>query len=87
MCWDQNPARKPTIDDYIRHLEYIVDLAGIERVAFGTDLATGTDYRRMAFERSHWRRWEGINRFNCVFGDKFRHAIWPIATSTPICPK
>ena len=70
MCWDQNPARKPTIDDYIRHLEYIVDLAGIERVAFGTDLATGTDYRRMAFERSHWRRWEGINRFNRVFGEQ-----------------
>jgi membrane dipeptidase len=70
MCWDQNPARKPTIDDYIRHLEYIVDLAGIERVAFGTDLATGTDYRRMAFERSHWRRWEGINRFNSVFGEQ-----------------
>ena len=70
MCWDQNPARKPTIDDYIRHLEYIVDLAGIERVAFGTDLATGTDYRRMAFERSHWRRWEGINQFNRVFGEQ-----------------
>ena len=27
MCWDQNPARKPTIDDYIRHLEHIVNIA------------------------------------------------------------
>jgi membrane dipeptidase len=70
MCWDQNPARKPTIDDYIRHLEYIVNLAGIDAVAFGTDLATGTDYQHLAFERSHWRRWEGINRFNRVFGDQ-----------------
>lgn len=70
MCWDQNPARKPTIDDYVRHLEYIVDIAGIEAVAFGTDLATGANYQQMAFERSHWRRWEGINRFNRVFGEQ-----------------
>jgi membrane dipeptidase len=69
MCWDQNPARKPTIEDYIRHLEYIVNVAGIEHVSFGTDLAAGSDYRRMAFERGHWRRWEGINRFNRVFGE------------------
>jgi membrane dipeptidase len=70
MCWDRNPARKPTIDDYIRHLEHIVNIAGIEGVAFGTDLATGANYQHMAFERSHWRRWEGINRFNRVFGEE-----------------
>jgi membrane dipeptidase len=69
MCWDQNPSRKPSIDDYIRHLEYLVDVAGIEHVSFGTDLATGANYQRMAFERGHWRRWEGINRFNRVFGE------------------
>ena len=69
MCWDQNPANKPRIDDYIRHLEHIVNVAGIEHVAFGTDLATGADYRHLAFERGHWRRWEGINRFNRVFGE------------------
>ena len=51
MCWDQNPARKPTIDDYIRHLEYIVNIAGFDHIAFGTDLATGASYQRMAFER------------------------------------
>jgi membrane dipeptidase len=69
MCWDQNPARKPTIDDYIRHVEYIVNIAGFEHIAFGTDLATGANYSRMAFERGHWRRWEGINRFNRIFGE------------------
>jgi membrane dipeptidase len=69
MCWDQNPARKPSLDDYIRHLEYIVNLTGFDHIAFGTDLATGADLRRLAFERSHWRRWEGINRFNRVFGE------------------
>ena len=69
MCWDQNPARKPTIDDYIRHLEYLVEVAGIDHVSFGTDLATGANYQRMGFERGHWRRWEGINRFNRTFGE------------------
>ena len=23
----------------------------------------------MAFERGHWRRWDGINRFNAAFGE------------------
>jgi microsomal dipeptidase-like Zn-dependent dipeptidase len=51
MCWDRNPARKPTIDDYICHLEYIVNIAGFEHIAFGTDLATGANYQRMALEQ------------------------------------
>lgn len=69
MCWDQDPNRKPTLDDFYRHLDYLVDVAGIEHVGFGTDLATGANYQKMAFERSHWRRWEGINRFNRTFGE------------------
>ena len=70
MCWDQNPARKPSIDDYLGHVEYLVNVAGIEHVSFGTDLAAGANYARMAFERGHWRRWEGINRFNRAFGEE-----------------
>lgn len=69
MCWDGDASRKPTIDDYLRHLDHIVEVAGIAHVGFGTDLATGTNYQRMAFERGHWRRWEGINRFNRTFGE------------------
>lgn len=68
MCWDGSD-RKPTIDDYLRHVDYIANLAGPEHVSFGTDLATGANYQRMAFERGHWRRWEGINRFNRKFGE------------------
>ena len=69
MCWDQDPNRKPTLDDFYRHLDYLVEVAGIDHVGFGTDLATGSNYQKMAFERSHWRRWEGINRFNRTFGE------------------
>jgi membrane dipeptidase len=69
MCWDGDPSRKPTIDDFLRHLDHLVEIAGIDHVGFGTDLATGMNYQRMAFERGHWRRWEGINRFNRTFGE------------------
>lgn len=69
MCWDQDPSRKPDLDDFFRHLDYLVEVAGIEHVGFGTDLATGANLQRLAYERGHWRRWEGINRFNRIFGE------------------
>lgn len=69
MCWDGNPDRKPSIDDYLRHVDHLVEIAGIAHISFGTDLATGANYQRMAFERGHWRRWDGINRFNKTFGE------------------
>ncbi len=69
MCWNGDPNQKPTIADYIAHLEYIVEIAGIEHVGFGTDLAAGANFPKMAHERGHWRRWDGINRFNRVFGE------------------
>ena len=70
MCWDQDPGRKPTITDYLRHLDYLVEIAGPEHIGFGTDLATGSNFAKMASERGHWRRWEGINRFNRIFGEE-----------------
>ena len=69
MCWDGDESRKPAIDDYIAHLEHIVEVVGIEHVGFGTDLSTGADLKKIAFERQTPRRWEGINRFNRVFGE------------------
>lgn len=31
------PGVRPTIDDYLRHIEYVVDLVGVDHVAIGTD--------------------------------------------------
>ncbi|WP_305092960.1 dipeptidase [Prescottella sp. R16] len=31
------PGERPSIDDYIRHIDYVVDLVGIDHVAIGTD--------------------------------------------------
>jgi membrane dipeptidase len=68
MCWDGDTGRRPSIDDYLRHLEHIAEVAGITQVGFGTDLAVGRDLRRIAYERETPRRWVGIDRFNDAFG-------------------
>lgn len=68
MCWTGDPARKPTLDDFLAHLDYLVDLVGIDHVGFGTDLAAGRDLPRMAFERETPRRWESIERYMATFG-------------------
>jgi membrane dipeptidase len=68
MCWSGDSTRKPKLDDFLRHLDYIVELVGIEHVGFGTDFATGADMARLAFERMTPRRWEAIERFNATFG-------------------
>jgi len=68
MCWSGDVTAKPTLDDYLKHLDYLVDLAGAAHVGFGTDLAAGADLRRMAFERETPRRWAGIENYMATFG-------------------
>ncbi|HKK30470.1 MAG TPA: membrane dipeptidase, partial [Alphaproteobacteria bacterium] len=69
MNWDGDEKRKPTIDDYLHHVDYLCKVAGAENVGFGTDLSTGADLPKIAFERTPPRRWEGINSFNRIFGE------------------
>jgi len=69
MNWDGDENRKPAIDDYLRHVDYLANLAGPENIGFGTDFSTGADLQKIAFERTPPRRWEGINRFNKIFGE------------------
>ena len=37
IVWGGDPARRPTLDDFRRHLDHVVDLVGIEHVGLGTD--------------------------------------------------
>ena len=69
MNWDGDEKRKPDISDYIRQLDYLCEVAGPENVGFGTDLATGDNLPKIAFERTPPRRWDGINKFNNIFGE------------------
>ncbi len=69
MNWDGDEKRKPTIDDYLRHVDYLANVAGPENIGFGTDLSTGADRPKLAIERTPPRRREGINTFNKIFGE------------------
>jgi membrane dipeptidase len=71
MLWDGDRTRRPTIDDFVRHLEHIVEIAGIDHVGFGTDLPASKDLTKTAFEAANRRLWSGISSY----GDSFGHDI------------
>jgi membrane dipeptidase len=71
MLWNGDTSRRPTIDDFVRHLEHIVEVAGIDHVGFGTDLPAARDLAKTAFEAANRRLWSGISRY----GDAFGHDI------------
>lgn len=71
MLWDGDTSRRPTIDDFVRHLEHLVEVAGIDHVGFGTDLPAARDLTKTAFEAANRRLWSGISSY----GDAFGHDI------------
>ena len=68
MLWDGDRNRRPSIDDFIRHLEYITELAGKDHVGFGTDLPVSNDLRRTAQINVNRRLWSGISDYGDCFG-------------------
>jgi membrane dipeptidase len=48
MCWDGDPKRHPSLDDFERHLDFIVDLVGIDHVGLGTDMPAVADLDTVA---------------------------------------
>jgi membrane dipeptidase len=43
MCWSGDPGRPPSLDDFLRQLDYLVDRLGPGRVAIGTDFPAVAD--------------------------------------------
>ena len=43
MCWPGDPTKPPTLDDYLRQLDYIVGLVGPAHVGIGTDFPAVID--------------------------------------------
>lgn len=37
LCWKKQEKRRPTMSDFVDHIEYVVDLIGIDHVGFGSD--------------------------------------------------
>jgi len=48
MCWDGDPSRHPSLDDFERHLDFVVDLVGIDHVGIGTDMPAVADLDTVA---------------------------------------
>ncbi len=48
MCWTGDPDVPPSLDDFLRHLDHVVDLVGPEHVALGTDLPAAGDLDKLA---------------------------------------
>jgi membrane dipeptidase len=37
LCWKKNLNQQPTINDYLDHVEYVINLVGVDHVGFGGD--------------------------------------------------
>lgn len=37
LCWKKESKKRPTVADYVDHIDYVVNLIGIDHVAFGGD--------------------------------------------------
>lgn len=70
MC-RRDPAKRPTIDDYMEHMEYMISLAGVDHVAIGTDF----------FPHSLVKWANSTKRF---YPDMIGDLIWPTARSEGI---
>ncbi|WP_421695679.1 dipeptidase [Aestuariivirga sp.] len=74
MCWPGDPARRPCLDDFYRHLEHVVGLVGPDHVSLGTDFPAVKDLSlvettiRMTLERYP----AAISTYAAAFGNDVR---------------
>ena len=74
MCWNGDGARRPNLSDYVRHLEYIVDLVGIAHVSLGTDFPIVGDLSKVShiIERTMARYPGAVTKYAAAFGNDVR---------------
>ncbi|MBV9783615.1 MAG: membrane dipeptidase [Acidisphaera sp.] len=70
MCWDRDPSHHPSLSDFLRHLDHIANLVGIDRVSFGTDLpavkSLGTVEHILEMTRTRFP--ENVGAYEKAFG-------------------
>lgn len=71
IVWDGNPARRPSIDDFRRHLDHVVGLVGVRHVGLGTDQYQATD--REAYCETLDVAQDNINPSAAAYSDAFGH--------------
>ena len=37
LCWKNDPKGRPTLTDYVDHIDYVVNLIGIDHIGYGSD--------------------------------------------------
>jgi membrane dipeptidase len=74
MCWNGDPARRPSLTDYLRHVDHIVDRVGIDHVALGTDFPIVSDLAKVAptIARTLARYPGNVTRYAAAFGNDVR---------------
>lgn len=74
MCWKGDPARAPSLADFLDHLNHVVDLVGIEHVSLGTDFPglTNLDQAREIIAMTLARYPGNISRYAAAFGNDVR---------------
>lgn len=70
MCWDRDPAHPPSLADFMRHLEHIVSVVGVDHVSIGTDLPAVSDLRSVdsILEMTRTRFPENVGAYEQAFG-------------------
>jgi membrane dipeptidase len=74
MCWDQKSNARPSLVDFLRHVDHVVDLVGPERISFGTDFPVVSDLAKVtATIEMTFNRYPGaISRYAEAFGNDIR---------------
>ena len=68
LLWDGESKQRPTLADYLSHVEHIIEIAGIEHVAFGTDFPAVSEEWKVYAGPDSPRTWEAIVNYGRVFG-------------------
>jgi len=74
MCWDGNPAHRPALRDFLRHLDHIVGLVGHDHVALGTDFPAVRDLASVGsiIQMTLDRYPAAISKYVAAFGNDVR---------------
>lgn len=74
MCWNGDPSRRPSLEDFYRHLEHAVGLVGPEHVSLGTDFPAVADLASVdaIIQMTLDRYPAAITRYAAAFGNDVR---------------
>lgn len=84
MNWDSDPKHPPSLENWIRHVRHVLDLAGVEHVGIGTDFSAVQDEASVTaiLELSRDRYSSSVGAYAQAFGNSSA-ARYPRETPTP----